>query len=305
MIRPTRTAGLIALLVAANAVMAARVITRHADAAAANLPGLPTLAGQRAVDGRAVDIPVGAPAVLAFVSDGSDEMLRPLHGWLTQSRFTLVAFARTARHCRTLLAFRSAYCVAGAQVQVPSDLRPTSGLNTWLLYDGAGARRGDGIVEHGGLESALGGLLGKIPEYSALLVRELLDPIVREGALRHLQPTDSPAGVRHHALFVSQPSSACPIIDTLRAIDRRARTSGEGAYSILVPSDWSDADVETFARNFDLAVRVERADRRITAVWRRLANTYGYGEVLGFLMALESGRLAEVYTSAMPVIAQL
>lgn len=92
----------------------------------------------------------------------------------------------------------------------------------------------EAISAIGGLEGAVGKLLGATPEYSAALLTAELRPNFAPDGSSFVDDVPSPTPA-HAVLFVGRLMSGCPIATALRNIDDAAAGAEGVSFSVLVP----------------------------------------------------------------------
>jgi len=282
--------------------VARRYVAHSGSRSLTHIP--PALADLRTVDGARVGPTMGRPTVVAFVSNSEFAAIETLTSLLQSAPkdFHMILLSDFPSLVGPAVGVEPRSLVMSSVGDWQTLTGAETSLQTWMLYDERGVQRAKGDFTYGGLEGAVGGLLGTISAYSATLLATQLQPLIASDAGGLMRDYATSQEVRR-VLFVGRVMSGCPIENALRSVNEAAARGRHVA--VIVPIGWTDQEIDALTTNFQLKVPPNRASAAVTEKWMRLERTYGAASTAGFLVRFDGNAQPQFFTEASTILNQL
>jgi hypothetical protein len=170
---------------------------------------------------------------------------------------------------------------------------------TWLLFDSNRVPRRRGFLNAaagGGLGGALRVVLDDDLPYGKKAVQERLSEAIGQNGFASQRRLAGTAGEQRHMTVLLNTAAGCNLAATLRIMNDLSQNDAS-AFSIVVPSNWSNQDTESLAAQLNLRLPVSRADPSVMAAWRDLGERFGLETANGIVVIVGESGVQDVIVS--------
>jgi hypothetical protein len=134
-------------------------------------------------------------------------------------------------------------------------------------------------------------LINKTLPPASLAVREVLSSSQAGPFAKLRERTRHTPASKAVVIFFTSVSSTCPSGELIRAVTRHSKINDVDVL-VLLPRDYTPADVETFKTNFRVHFNVQQFDNRLAEKWASLIALYGEARINGSIALIDRGDIS-------------